>query len=133
MRYTLMLFVVFLMPACSVVSKMTELATKANEALAKANEVYETGKSMWDVAQDIYKLTMEEMKAAKVEADADKDGTTTFDEWWGWITSGGLAAWIARERLARQREQMLARNEVSDLRKAQMEAEISDLKAKLKS
>lgn len=130
----LILILLFLSTAsCTVVTKLTETAEKVQAALAKANEVYEHGMTIWDSMQEIYKLSVAEMKDAKLEADKNEDGKTTFDEWWGWIASGGLAAWLARERLKRQQDALLARNEHSDSIKARMQAEIDDLKAKLKT
>jgi hypothetical protein len=139
MRYLLLL--VFLLPSCSLYENLKENAERVNEGLAKIAAGAEAVKAGAAAGQKLVAAGVEKIQelgvryeTAKAEADTNKDGKTSAQEWLLYLAlgGGGLGGLeVGRRKMQREREDLLRRNAESDQRKARMEVELDAIKARL--
>lgn len=121
MQTALTMLLLVTLPACSLVQSIKDTAEKTEGLVATATEIAEESKAILSEAQD-------EFTNAKLEADTDKDGSTSMQEWLAYLTAlimgGGAVTAEGRRRIG-------VRNAESDARKSLLEAEVANLKTRV--
>ncbi len=109
-----LLCILFLVPSCALVDS-------AREMVKTGTELVDTGRTIVDQGEKLIGQAKEEFAKAKAAADTNKDGKTSFEEWWiyllGLLGIGGAG---------------VIRNGKSNERKAKTEAKVDAQDERLK-